>query len=153
MEENPTLWDVKYFDCCLSAPVCLLACICPAITQSMIFFKNQDNSGLRCLFAQCCCCIGLSINRGKIRERYGIEGSCCMDCILYSCICCCCHACLVSQEYRQSSLEDPVWLFRNNNTIYKESHLYNIIMIYIRLLSTIWLHNRKRLLNVHWIKS
>ena len=103
--ENIKLWDVKFLDCCLAAPVCMLACMCPAVVQSMSFYKReQKNSCLRCLFGQSCCCIGLSLNREKIREFYDIKGSACMECLLYTCICCCCHAYLSTQEFRQASI-------------------------------------------------
>ena len=101
---DPVLWDVLFFDCCLSAPVCCLACICPGVVQSMSFHKLKQSSCLRCLFAQYCCCIGLSVNRSKIREICKIDGNCRNECLLYCCFACCCHAFLSTQEYRQVSL-------------------------------------------------
>lgn len=104
-ENEPILWKVKFLDCCLAGPVCLLACCCPAIVQSLALYKIDQSVCCRCLFAQYCCCIGLSINRGHIRKANNqeIEGSKFLDCLLYSIICCCCHACLATQEYRQVS--------------------------------------------------
>lgn len=108
-EEDPTLWDVRFLDCCFAAPVCMLACFCPAAVQSLTFFKLGKSTCCRFMFAQYCCCIGLSVNREAIRNskqnetKKNIDGSCCMECLLYSCICCCCHAYLTTQEYRQFS--------------------------------------------------
>ena len=106
--EQIVLWDVKFLDCCLAGPICLLACFCPAVVQSITLYKANSSNCCPYLFATYCCCIGLAVNRGSIRnlKEKKIEGSKCMDCLLYSCFCCCCHACLATQEYRQISRKD-----------------------------------------------
>ena len=103
---DPRLWDIKFLDCCLAAPVCMLACCCPGIVQAISLFKENKPSCCPCLFAQYCCCIGLSMNRAKIRDIHNLDGDKLMECLLYCCCCCCCHACLATQEYRQCSIKD-----------------------------------------------
>ncbi|OMJ74253.1 hypothetical protein SteCoe_26879 [Stentor coeruleus] len=107
---EPNLWEVKFLDCCLAAPVCILACTCPAVVQGMTFFRLGKSSCFRCLFAQYCCCIGLSVNRDAIRKSQPkpLDGSCFMECFLYTCFCCCCHAYLATQEYRQARIIGPI---------------------------------------------
>ena len=44
-----------------------------------------------------CACIGGAINRGKIRDNYGIAGSFINDCLIWWC----CAPCAACQEYRE----------------------------------------------------
>ena len=46
----------------------------------------------------CLLCVGGAINRGHIRERYGIEGSFVNDCVIWLC----CGDCAACQEYRET---------------------------------------------------
>lgn len=101
---NPVFWDVKLLDCCDAAPVCVLACLCPGVVQSVTFFKLKKYVLPHCLLAQLCCCIGMAFNRQKIRKNEKIDGDYWMECLLYACVCFCCHTYLATQEYRQISL-------------------------------------------------
>lgn len=65
--------------------------------------KEMDGDGghIACLLACCLCCIGAAMNRGKVREKYSLGGSCFIDCILYMC----CDVCMGTQEYREVLLQ------------------------------------------------
>lgn len=60
--------------------------------------RGDPNAGFKAfLWALWCGSIGCSVNRYKIRKHYGIQGNCCVDCLLYTCGCCWCAA---VQEWR-----------------------------------------------------
>ena len=90
------------FGCMVDMSVCLWGTCVPCGAQCLQAKAVDKATGqgplVPCLLVTCCSCIGGAINRGKIRERYGIEGSFVNDCVIWW-ICGCCAAC---QEYRET---------------------------------------------------
>ncbi|CAG9335840.1 unnamed protein product [Blepharisma stoltei] len=80
---------------------CLIVfCVpCGGICIQAYSVDKATSSGMVCPFLWSCClgCIGSAVNRGQIRQKYHIEGSFIMDCLI-SCFCGCCAA---TQEYRE----------------------------------------------------
>mmetsp|Transcript_3739 Transcript_3739/g.5720 ORF Transcript_3739/g.5720 Transcript_3739/m.5720 type:complete len:142 (+) Transcript_3739:1264-1689(+) len=60
------------------------------------------------------CCVGMGINRSKVRENFHIEGGVCWD-IFLSCVCPCCTT---VQEWREVMVQknfkddEPIWRAR-----------------------------------------
>lgn len=59
---------------------------------------TQSGAFVPCILVALLGPIGAAINRGKIRERYGIEGSFVGDCCTWMW----CAACAACQEYRET---------------------------------------------------
>jgi len=92
-------WDHGIFECFGDIKVCLLSWICGTcqVAQQKATVEGHD-CGIGDLIPVLCCplCCMISV-RGKIREKYGIEGS------LVSDILCAwgCAICAVTQQTRQ----------------------------------------------------
>ena len=92
-------WNHGLFGCFGNLGVCIITYFVPCYT----FGKNAEALG------DSCCCHSLLFlvpilniilhiqQRGKIRERQGIDGSCCMDAV-FSLFCMCCALIQESQE-------------------------------------------------------
>ena len=86
------------FGCLSDIKVCLAGCFYPCCVQAVAVDKATGTGVVMPLLLVCCLsCIGAGINRGKIRERYGIEGSFIFDCFLWWF----CGECAACQEYRE----------------------------------------------------
>ena len=86
------------FGCFSDLKVCLAGWCLPCCVQAVAVDKATGTGALiPCLFVCFLGCIGGAINRGKIRERFGIEGSFIVDCLLWWC----CAECSACQEYRE----------------------------------------------------
>ncbi|CAG9326760.1 unnamed protein product [Blepharisma stoltei] len=102
-------WNAEFAGCCNVFPACWLICSnCTAgaaLLQGITFYEMNGGQGGcgECCIACWLCCIGLAINRGKIREKYNIHGSFIVDCLLYWIGCSCC---MVTQEYREVRLRN-----------------------------------------------
>jgi Cys-rich protein (TIGR01571 family) len=95
-------WKRNLFNYIGLIPLWLVACFCPCIVQGMSMLELNDHGGCgECLMGAACLCIGFSLNRSHIRNRYDIKGNCIGDCIAYSY---CFHSCLVTQEFVHISL-------------------------------------------------
>ena len=100
-------FQVGLFDCCHSGCACFVSfCVpCgPCCLQAIAVDKatHSGTIGPFCLDIWCLC-FGFAYNRRKIRERYGIPGSKCEDCVLswrYG------H-CTSMQEYNDAKLRNP----------------------------------------------
>jgi len=92
-------WDVELCDCFSDIKVCLISWFCsPCQIAYQIAGVEGHECGisdgiLPCLFPFCC---AISV-RGKIREKYGIQGSCMNDfCVVWLC-----GICAITQQTRQ----------------------------------------------------
>lgn len=94
------------FACFSNCPICLIVSCVPCgccIVQAIAYNKaTKEGIGMP-LLCQCACwsigcwCIGMAINRGKIRTSFNINGGTLDD----MCIHWCCSPCAVCQEYRE----------------------------------------------------
>ena len=85
-------WDHGLFGCCFSPFHCIVSYLCPC-WQFTVNAVEADECG--------CCCAAISFfipiidcwvlcrTRGKVREKYGIDGTCCGD-VITSILCPCC---------------------------------------------------------------
>ena len=96
-------WEEQLFGCCQGSGYCFLVLICPIfypIFQGCTVHKaTGDPWAKACCLPLFFCCIGGACNRGKIRDRYLIEGSFCEDCLTH-CFCCFCAVCQEHVEVR-----------------------------------------------------
>lgn len=58
---------------------------------------THDGMAVPCMLIYFAGCLGAAVNRGKVREAFGYNGSFCGDCCLH----CFCSCCAVLQEYRE----------------------------------------------------
>ena len=88
--------------CFSDIPVCLFAWCVPGgvccMQASAVDKATQQGAVVPYLLICCLNSIGAAINRGKIRQVYGIQGSCINDC----CIWMWCAPCAACQEYRET---------------------------------------------------
>eukprot|EP01001_Neometanema_parovale_P011336 NODE_7583_length_756_cov_110.333333_g7334_i0.p2 GENE.NODE_7583_length_756_cov_110.333333_g7334_i0~~NODE_7583_length_756_cov_110.333333_g7334_i0.p2 ORF type:complete len:141 (-),score=47.20 NODE_7583_length_756_cov_110.333333_g7334_i0:268-690(-) len=71
-------------------------------------FGFRKNDGAFCLQTAICSCCPIVYPlfwRKQLREKYGIEGSCCGDC----CVAMCCPACAVMQDARELKVRGDAW--------------------------------------------
>ena len=96
-------WDTGIFDCFSDIKVCLLSWLCGTcqVAQQKATVEGHD-CGIGDLIMVWCCgiCCQVSV-RGKIREKYGIDGSLVGD-IVFSL---CCMICSISQQTRQLDMK------------------------------------------------
>lgn len=94
-------WDVGLFDCCQNCSACLFAMLVPCGSHYLQIRAYEKITGGGFWTAYCMmCALGTCANaiiRGKIRERYGIDGS------LYNdwCVWGWCYYCASVQEITQ----------------------------------------------------
>lgn len=68
------------------------------LLQAFALDKSSKTGLLKPILFSCfLCCIGGSINRGKLRAKYSIESTFIKDCLLWTC----CVPCAATQEYRE----------------------------------------------------
>ncbi|OMJ75054.1 hypothetical protein SteCoe_25899 [Stentor coeruleus] len=90
-------WSTNIFNCFPVLPAFIISYCCPCIIQGISVLEVEGEGGCgECLMGMLCLSIGLSLNRNKLRDKFGIQGNCVADCLAYSC---CCHCCLTTQEY------------------------------------------------------
>merc|ERR1712012_417641 len=102
-------WKVGLFESYKPSLGCLLGCYCPPIGNFMVAEKIPGMRMWKWLgFVDCCCptfgiatCVLNMMLRDKIREKDGIEGSFCDDCLSAS-LCCLCSVC---QTYNQVKMD------------------------------------------------
>ncbi|OMJ70776.1 hypothetical protein SteCoe_31171 [Stentor coeruleus] len=93
-------FDENLFGCLSSLSICSIAlipggcCILQAIAVDRALEKGIIGA---CIFSCMLLCIGSSLNRARIRDRYNIEGSHLKDCLIWIC----CTPCAATQEYRE----------------------------------------------------
>eukprot|EP01088_Endostelium_zonatum_P013272 TRINITY_DN27725_c0_g1_i1.p1 TRINITY_DN27725_c0_g1~~TRINITY_DN27725_c0_g1_i1.p1 ORF type:complete len:131 (+),score=8.58 TRINITY_DN27725_c0_g1_i1:101-493(+) len=95
-------WEKSICGCFGDAEICILTCFCPCVQLGknmegigesfalwmllpILFYITTAFSGGFLPLSICIpfiCCVA----RGNIRNKFGIEGNCCLDCI---CVCCC----------------------------------------------------------------
>lgn len=89
--------------CCSNIPVCLWAmCVPGGICCMQASAVSKATHMGACVPYMLICCLGVigaAINRGKIRQIYEIEGSCCNDC----CTWIWCGPCAACQEYKEAN--------------------------------------------------
>ncbi|PRP77394.1 hypothetical protein PROFUN_14400 [Planoprotostelium fungivorum] len=84
-------WDVGACDCCGDMKVCCVTCYC---LPCQLAYNNAAVQGTECSFVDfllaCYCtpCCGTAV-RGKIRDKYGIDGSVVGDFCCHFCFGCC----------------------------------------------------------------
>jgi Cys-rich protein (TIGR01571 family) len=92
-------WEHGIFDCFGDVKVCLLSGFCNLwqVAQQKATVEEHDCGIGDVMAVWCChlCC--LVIVRGKIREKYGIEGSTISDFLSI----CFCAVCAITQQTRQ----------------------------------------------------
>jgi len=96
-------WDTKLLDCFSDIKVLLVSCFCGLcqLAQQKATVESH-NCGIGDFIPVCLCgiCCAVSV-RGKIREKYGIEGSVLTDLLAAWC----CGLCALSQQTRQLRLK------------------------------------------------
>lgn len=94
-------WEENLFACCdskaYSCLVVLFPFCYPIFQGCTVHNATGEPWSKACFCPLLLCCIGAAINRGKIRDRYLINGSFCEDCLTH-CLCSCCALC---QEYSE----------------------------------------------------
>ncbi|PYH81059.1 PLAC8-domain-containing protein [Aspergillus uvarum CBS 121591] len=105
-------WNYSLFDCCSPASLCLTSCCLPCLAFGKTQARVQDPKleGYSSVNGDCMIFTFLSfgyaqwiyqcIKRGEMRQKYGIEGSCCGDC----CVTFCCSCCALVQEEKEAEL-------------------------------------------------
>ncbi|KAJ5088387.1 hypothetical protein N7456_012003 [Penicillium angulare] len=105
-------WNYSLFDCCSPGALCLTSCCLPCLTYGKTQNRIQDPSLGNYSYLNGSCAVwgflGLfgsqwimqTITRGEMRQKYGIEGSCCGDC----CVSLCCGCCALIQEEKEVEL-------------------------------------------------
>lgn len=91
------------FGCFDNITMCLFAwCVpcggvCMQALDAKSVFSEDKSAGMKaCLLAWCCCCFGAAYNRTQLRNKYGLEGSYLVDCLLHWF----CGVCAVTQEWQ-----------------------------------------------------
>ncbi|CAG9323276.1 unnamed protein product [Blepharisma stoltei] len=99
-------WEEPLFGCFRDCCTCIIVWFCPLAYCIYQGISVKKATGESCFGAYCCpivlCCIGAAINRGKIRDRYLINGSFVGDCFYHFC----CGPCAVCQEYREVNVRE-----------------------------------------------
>ncbi|KAJ7643320.1 PLAC8-domain-containing protein [Mycena polygramma] len=114
-------WSHGFFGCFEECGTCCFACVCPCVVygknKQRLSHLQSENSphpdGGDFCSVPCWAhfalnavtslgCILACMNRGEVRERYGIDGGGCGDC----CGSYCCHACDLTQVSREIELEE-----------------------------------------------
>ncbi|KAK1140290.1 hypothetical protein N8T08_010493 [Aspergillus melleus] len=105
-------WNYSLFECCSPGLLCFTSFCLPCLTYGKTQSRIRDPSlqtyssinsscsiwtALSCFASQW---ILQTISRGEMRERFGIEGSCCGDC----CVSLCCGCCALIQEEKEAEL-------------------------------------------------
>ncbi|OJJ30829.1 hypothetical protein ASPWEDRAFT_119160 [Aspergillus wentii DTO 134E9] len=105
-------WNYSLFDCCSPGSLCLTACCLPCLTFGKTRARTRDASLQDFHYINTDCSLFTflgffyshwiiqTIRRGEMRERFGIEGSCCGDC----CAAFCCGCCAIIQEEKEAEL-------------------------------------------------
>lgn len=87
--------------CFSNFKVCFIGWCCPGgiclLQADAVNLANGNGVLVPYLFVYCFGCIGGAINRGKIRDRYNIEGAFWKDCLIWWI----CPGCAACQEYRE----------------------------------------------------
>mmetsp|Transcript_71250 Transcript_71250/g.98987 ORF Transcript_71250/g.98987 Transcript_71250/m.98987 type:complete len:136 (-) Transcript_71250:389-796(-) len=99
-------WKAACTDCCASPGHCLCSWCCPCCVYGDIKGgmngSTERNTGScvgYCIISACNCGWVLGcMNRGEVRQKHGISGSCIGDMICH----CCCSPCALEQEYKQT---------------------------------------------------
>jgi len=109
----PGSWSFGLFECFSPKDTCCLACFCPCIMNGKIYDHirndNAESNGinLQCFLYALLLPSGFNtllscVNRGSVREKYGIEGNEARDCAIAWC--CSCNA--MVQEYNELILRE-----------------------------------------------
>jgi len=96
-------WDTGLFDCFSDCKVCLVSWLCATCQvsyQKAAVEEHECGCGdwIPVCFCPLCCVVSV---RGKIREKYSIDGSCCGD----LCTIMFCGICSISQQTRQLDMK------------------------------------------------
>ncbi|GKZ25423.1 hypothetical protein AbraIFM66951_000633 [Aspergillus brasiliensis] len=107
-----TDWNYSLFDCCSPGTLCFTSCCLPCLafgkTQARLrdsTLQSYDPINGDCIIWSFLS-LGLTqwiyqtIRRGELRNKYGIEGSCCGDC----CVSMCCGCCALIQEEKEAEI-------------------------------------------------
>ena len=93
-------FDENLLGCFSELPVCCFS-LCPGsccVIQAIAVDRAQGRGKILPYLQSCCLfCIGASINRGLIRDRYSIDGSFLKDCLIWIF----CVPCAATQEFRE----------------------------------------------------
>ncbi|KAF9511974.1 hypothetical protein BS47DRAFT_1298352 [Hydnum rufescens UP504] len=117
---NQRDWSFGFFDCFSTCGVCLFGWCCPCFsygqTQSRYhhllhqgrphptggeLFNSECLTYGALMYCGCPCFIAMG-GRKNIRERYNIQGSEGLDCLIHTC----CIPCALTQESREITLEE-----------------------------------------------
>lgn len=96
-------WDTGVFDCMIDPKICIVSLFC--MPCQLAFQKSaieEHECGILDLLWMLACgpCCGVMV-RGKIRDKYGIDGSVVTDCLFFWL----CSPCAVSQQTRQLDIK------------------------------------------------
>ncbi|KAL4976889.1 PLAC8 family-domain-containing protein [Aspergillus desertorum] len=83
-------WNYSLFDCCSPGSLCFLTCCLPCLTFGRTQARAQDPTlrSYSSINSECLIFTGLTLCC-EMREKHGIDGSCCRDCCAtFSCGCC-----------------------------------------------------------------
>eukprot|EP01117_Protostelium_nocturnum_P018208 TRINITY_DN7571_c0_g1_i1.p1 TRINITY_DN7571_c0_g1~~TRINITY_DN7571_c0_g1_i1.p1 ORF type:complete len:110 (-),score=13.29 TRINITY_DN7571_c0_g1_i1:60-389(-) len=93
-----TNWDIELFDCFSDIKVCLISCFlapCQLAVQANAIEGKEDI--MHWVLACCCSFCCAVVVRGRIREKYNIDGDLLRD-VVTVCYCACC---VITQQTRE----------------------------------------------------
>ena len=93
-------FDENLFGCLSQLSICCVSLLPGAccFIQGIAIDRAQEKGVLTPFCLSCCfLCVGASINRGQIRDRYHIDGSFLKDCLIWIF----CIPCAATQEFRE----------------------------------------------------
>ena len=91
-------WSNGLFDCFGDCSACMKVCCCPCCAAGEIYEAGDLGSCfVGCILYSFLACCYPCIFTGPLREKKGIEGSCCGDCMLMWC----CGCCQMTRELRE----------------------------------------------------
>mmetsp|Transcript_6022 Transcript_6022/g.3413 ORF Transcript_6022/g.3413 Transcript_6022/m.3413 type:complete len:98 (+) Transcript_6022:24-317(+) len=88
MSEDDRVWHESLCGCMNSFPECFCSILCPPCTFGYLGYKirekyESDDGNMGCFLGCCCPWCGPTINRTALRDHFGLDGSCCGDCLLH----------------------------------------------------------------------
>jgi len=108
-------WSNSFWSCCSPVDTCFFACCLPCLLFGKVSARIKDPSlanfsyfNPMCLAFYCLPCAAPvleAIERGKLREKYHIEGSTAMD-FVSACCCLCCTLVQMEKESKQRAEAD-----------------------------------------------
>ena len=110
---HPSAWQHSLFGCFNDKRLTCMSLICPCITAGLTA-DEVDEPFLLCGLLSVFPCDNINIYsnaiiRGKVRDKFGIDGSAVEDCLVSQC-CLCCASIQQGQEIKtRTGMFAPIW--------------------------------------------